>query len=102
MGLHDLLIWTNKRYGSKEGNVLVDELFRFIATTSYKTSIEIAKTKGSFPFLEAQGSVEDLLNSGYIKKLPEEIREDIRKYGIRNSHLLTIAPYRINRYNGLE
>ena len=92
MGLHDLLIWTNKRYGSKDGNVLVDELFKFIATTAYGTSIEIAKNKGSFPFLESQGSIDQLLNSGYIKKLPQHIREDIKKYGIRNSHLLTIAP----------
>ena len=92
MGLHDLLIWTNTRYGSPEGNVLVDELFRFIAVNSYETSIEIAKKKGSFPFLEESGSREKLLESGYMKKLPEHIRKDILKYGIRNSHLLTIAP----------
>lgn len=92
MGLHDLLIWTNNRYGSKECGVLVDELFKFIATHSYRASIEIAKVKGSFPFLEEFGSVERLLNTGYMKKLPEDIREDVRKYGIRNSHLLTIAP----------
>lgn len=92
MGLHDLLIWTNNRYGSKECAILVDELFKFIATHSYRTSIEIAKEKGSFPFLEQFGSVEKLLNTGYMKKLPEDIREDVKKYGIRNSHLLTIAP----------
>lgn len=92
MGLHDLLIWTNLRYGSPEANVLVDQLFKFIATESYRKSVEIAKEKGSFPFLEEQGSIELFLESGYTKKLPEDIREDIRKYGIRNSHLLTIAP----------
>ncbi len=92
MGLHDLLIWSNKRYGSQEGNVLVDELFRFISVNAYEESIEIAKEKGSFPFLTEQGSVDLFLNSGYVKKLPQNIREDIKKYGIRNSHLLTIAP----------
>lgn len=92
MGLHDLLIWSNKRYGSDEANVLVDELFRFIATNAYEESIEIAKEKGSFPFLEEQGSIDLFLNSGYVKKLPEYIRDSIRKHGIRNSHLLTIAP----------
>ncbi|AIO18312.1 Ribonucleoside-diphosphate reductase NrdZ [Candidatus Izimaplasma bacterium HR1] len=92
MGLHDLLIWTNLRYGSKESNVLVDKLFKFIAVNAYGTSIEIAKNKGSFPFLESQGSREKLVNSGYISKLPENIKKDIMKYGIRNSHLLTIAP----------
>ena len=92
MGLHDLLIWTNKRYGSNEGNQLIDKLFKFIATRSYETSIELAKQKGSFPFLEEFGSREKLVNSGYIKKLPEYLKQDILKYGIRNSHLLTIAP----------
>src|SRR5690606_32796023 len=32
------------------------------------------------------------INSGYMKRMPEEIRRDILKYGIRNSHLLTVAP----------
>ena len=92
MGLHDLLIWCNKRYGSDEGKVLVDELFRFMATNAYEASIEIAKTKGSFPFLEQFGSREKFIESGYMKKLPEYIRKSILKHGIRNSHLLTIAP----------
>ena len=92
MGLHDLLIWTNHRYGSKEGNKLVDKLFKFIAVTAYSESIEIAKVKGSFPFLEEFGSKESFIKSGYIKKLPKNIQDDIKKYGIRNSHLLTIAP----------
>lgn len=92
MGLHDLLIWTNMRYGSKEGNQLVDQLFKFIATNAYEQSIEIAKEKGSFPFLEQYGSREKLIQSGYIKKLPEYLQKGILKHGIRNSHLLTIAP----------
>jgi ribonucleoside-diphosphate reductase alpha chain len=92
MGLHDLLIWTNNRYGSKEGNQLVDQLFKFFATTAYEESIEIAKQKGSFPFLDKYGSREALIQSGYLQKLPEYIRQDVLKYGIRNSHLLTIAP----------
>ncbi|MBE3570911.1 MAG: ribonucleotide-diphosphate reductase subunit alpha, partial [Bacillales bacterium] len=32
------------------------------------------------------------IQSGYMKKMPEDIRQDILKYGIRNSHLLTVAP----------
>ncbi len=92
MGLHDLLIWTNLRYGSKEANEFVDKLFHTIAVTAYETSIELAKEKGSFPFLEEKGSKKALVNSGYIKKMPKHIKEGILKYGIRNSHLLTIAP----------
>lgn len=92
MGLHDLLIWCNKRYGSKEGNELVDRVMMFMAVTAYETSIELAKTKGSFPFLEQYGSKEKFINSGYMRKMPKHIRDGILKYGIRNSHLLTIAP----------
>lgn len=92
MGLHDLLIYANKRYGSLEGNLLVNELFRFIAIKAYETSVEIAKEKGSFPFLEEFGSREAFVKGKYIQKLPKSLQDDILKYGIRNSHLLTIAP----------
>lgn len=98
MGLHDLLIYCEKRYGSKEGNEVVDKVFETIATTAYRTSIELAKEKGSFPFLtgeteeETQKLRENFINTGYMKRMPEDIRQDILKYGIRNSHLLTVAP----------
>ncbi|WP_420534798.1 vitamin B12-dependent ribonucleotide reductase [Anaerobacillus arseniciselenatis] len=98
MGLHDLLIYTETVYGSEEGNELIDRIFETIATTAYRTSIELAKEKGSFPFLLGETEAEtDLLrqkfiNSGYMKEMPEDIRQDILKYGIRNSHLLTVAP----------
>ena len=92
MGLHDLLIYCDLRYGSKKGNKLVNQLFEFIATHSYEASIQLAKEKGSFPFLEQYGSREKFVQSGYLQSLPESIRQGILKYGIRNSHLLTIAP----------
>lgn len=89
MGLHDLLIYAKVRYGSKESIHLIDELFKTIAISAYRTSIELAKEKGSFPFLKDR----DLfIQSGYIQTLPKDIQEDILRYGIRNSHLLTIAP----------
>lgn len=89
MGLHDLLIYAGKRYGSPEGNAVVDALFSCIATTAYEASVELAKEKGSFPFLQDR---EAFINSGYMQKMPEELRHAIRTHGIRNSHLLTIAP----------
>ena len=98
MGLHDLLIYCETRYGSPEGNELVDKVFETIATTAYRTSIELAKEKGSFPFLVGKTEEETMklreafINTGYMKRMPEDIRQDILKYGIRNSHLLTVAP----------
>lgn len=98
MGLHDLLIYCETEYGSEEGNKLVDKIFETIATTAYRESIELAKEKGSFPFLVGDTEEETLelrrafVNTGYMKKMPEDIREGVMKYGIRNSHLLTVAP----------
>lgn len=98
MGLHDLLIYCETEYGSEEGNKLVDEVFETIATTSYKTSVELAKEKGSFPFLTGKTFEETnrlrqaFINTGFMKKMPEEIRSSILENGIRNSHLLTVAP----------
>lgn len=98
MGLHDLLIYCQTVYGSEEGNALVDKIFETIATTAYRTSIELAKEKGSFPFLVGKTEEETIdlrtkfINTGYMKTMPEDIRQGIMSYGIRNSHLLTVAP----------
>ncbi|WP_039233771.1 vitamin B12-dependent ribonucleotide reductase [Bacillus thermotolerans] len=98
MGLADLLIYCEKEYGSPEGNELVDKVFETIAATAYRTSIELAKEKGSFPFLEGETEEETkrlrqaFIETGYMKKMPEDVREGVLKYGIRNSHLLTVAP----------
>lgn len=92
MGLHDLIIYCNLRYGSKKANEFVDKLFKFIATHAYEASIELAKEKGSFPFLDQYGSRQKFVETGYMKQMPEHIREGVLNYGIRNSHLLTIAP----------
>ncbi|MGL5268603.1 MAG: vitamin B12-dependent ribonucleotide reductase [Spiroplasma sp.] len=89
MGLHDLLIWANLKYGSKEANEVTNKVFETISTSAYRASIEIAKEKGSFPFLKER---EAFINSGFMKTMPEDIRNDILKYGIANSHLLTVAP----------
>lgn len=98
MGLADLLIYCEKEYGSEAGNQLVDQVMETIATTAYRTSIELAKEKGSFPFLQGETTEETnqlreaFIHTGFMKKMPEDIRQSILKHGIRNSHLLTVAP----------
>ncbi|TCT26943.1 ribonucleoside-diphosphate reductase class II [Melghiribacillus thermohalophilus] len=98
MGLHDLLIYCETEYGSKAGMELTDEIFETIATSAYRASIELAKEKGSFPFLVGNTEEETMelrrrfINTGYMKRMPEDIRQGVLKYGIRNSHLLTVAP----------
>ncbi|MEB2276856.1 vitamin B12-dependent ribonucleotide reductase [Bacillus sp. ILBB4] len=99
MGLHDLLIKCQVEYGSEEGNEIVDKVFKTISETAYRTSIEIAKEKGSFPFLigETEEETEALryafIDTGFMRKMPGiSVRDQIIKHGIRNSHLLTVAP----------
>lgn len=98
MGLADLLIYTGHRYGSSEGNELIDQVFETIAVTAYETSIELAKEKGSFPYLIGENDADTqalrtrFTQTGYMQKMPEHIREGILTHGIRNSHLLTVAP----------
>lgn len=98
MGLHDLLIYCETEYGSEAGNKLVDKVFETIATTAYRTSVELAKEKGSFPFLQGNSQADTnrlrdaFIHTGFLKKMPEDIRNSILEYGIRNSHLLTVAP----------
>ncbi|USK53702.1 vitamin B12-dependent ribonucleotide reductase [Cytobacillus solani] len=98
MGLHDLLIYCETEYGSEKGNELVDKVFETIATTAYRSSVELAKEKGSFPFLT--GETEEETNrlrkayteTGFMQKMPADIQQSIIENGIRNSHLLTVAP----------
>ncbi len=98
MGLADLLIYCEKEYGSEAGNALVDEIFKTIAETAYEASTELAKERGSFPFLvdatdeETARLRKAFTETGFMQKMPAHIKEQILATGIRNSHLLTVAP----------
>lgn len=98
MGLADLLIYCEKEYGSEAGNALVDEIFKTIAETAYEASTELAKERGSFPFLVGATEEETArlrkayTETGFMQKMPAHIKEQILATGIRNSHLLTVAP----------
>ncbi|ANU12945.1 Ribonucleotide reductase of class II [Planococcus halocryophilus Or1] len=98
MGLADLLIYCDKEYGSPEGNELVDEIFKTIATAAYEVSTDLAAERGSFPFLVGNSDEETaalrkaFTNTGFMQGMPEHIREAVLEKGIRNSHLLTVAP----------
>ena len=88
MGLGELLIKMGLRYGSKDSLIFIDELFKTIAIESYEASINLAKLKGEFKLFGADA----YLRSGYMKGMPENIREKVKQYGIRNVCLLTVAP----------
>ncbi|RNF41069.1 vitamin B12-dependent ribonucleotide reductase [Planococcus salinus] len=98
MGLADLLIYCDKEYGSPEGNELVDEIFKTIAAAAYEESTDLAVERGSFPFLVGKTDEETaelrkaFTETGFMQGMPEHIREAVLANGIRNSHLLTVAP----------
>jgi ribonucleoside-diphosphate reductase alpha chain len=88
VGLAEMLIRLQLRYGSSEGNQFVDKLYSFIAREAYLASTELAAEKGSFPRFEA----EPFLESGFMKSMPQDVREAVVAKGIRNVTLLTQAP----------
>ncbi len=88
MGLAELLIKLGIRYGSDDSLTFIDKLYSFIARASYETSIGLAKERGAFPQFQA----EPFLASGFMQTMPADIREQVRKHGIRNVTLLTQAP----------
>ncbi|CEA04965.1 Ribonucleoside-diphosphate reductase NrdZ [Metalysinibacillus saudimassiliensis] len=98
MGLADLLIYCEQEYGSDGGNELVNEIFKTIAETAYEASIELAKERGSFPFLQGEDEVatqalrQAFTETGFMQGMNEDIRRGVLEHGIRNSHLLTVAP----------
>ncbi|MGB9883416.1 MAG: adenosylcobalamin-dependent ribonucleoside-diphosphate reductase [Microgenomates group bacterium] len=88
MGLADALIKLHLRYGSKESLKFIDKVYKIIRDEAYKASAEIAKEKGSFKKFDK----ELFLKGGFVSQLPADVKEAIRKNGIRNSLLLMQAP----------
>jgi len=88
MGLHSLLIKLGYRYSSTQAKIFVDELMDFLKRTAYLASIELAQEKGQFPVLDREA----FNNSGFMKTMPNYLRELVLEHGIRNCAILTIAP----------
>lgn len=88
IGLAEMMIHKGLRYGSPEGVDFIDKLYQFIAVTAYETSVELAREKGSFKMFDA----DKFLQSGFMKNMPEYIRNLVKEYGIRNVTIMTQAP----------
>lgn len=74
-------------YGSDKFITFTRQIMQTLRDVAYGTSIELAIEKGPFPAFDVK-----LLDSGFARTLPKEIRERIYQHGLRNSHLLSIAP----------
>jgi ribonucleoside-diphosphate reductase alpha chain len=105
-GLGDTLVMLGLRYNSPEGRDLAVRIARLMRDEAYRASVELARERGAFPLLDAKLYLED---GTFASRLPDDIKDAIRRDGIRNSHLLSIAPtgtvslaFADNASNGIE
>lgn len=87
-GLHHMLLELGLKYNAPSGLEFVDKLMARIKNWSYEASSDIAAQKGSFAAFEA----DKFLRSGFCKTLKPSLREKIRRDGMRNCAVNTIAP----------
>lgn len=87
-GLADALIMLGLRYDSDAGRSMARTALTRIRDEAYAASIALAEEKGCFPSFERQAH----LAGPYISALPARLQDGIAKHGIRNSHVLAIAP----------
>jgi len=105
-GLGDALIMLRLRYDDEGARALAARITEEMRDYAYRASSNLARERGSFPLFNA-----DMYLSGtsFATRLPPEIKSLIRKQGLRNSHLLSIAPtgtislaFADNASNGIE
>ncbi|MDW4500421.1 adenosylcobalamin-dependent ribonucleoside-diphosphate reductase [Sulfitobacter sp. D35] len=87
-GLADALLMVGERYGSEEAARLTERWLHAIARAAYLASVQLAKEKSTFPLFDADG----YLASGTMRGMDSDVRDAIRKHGIRNALLTSIAP----------
>ena len=87
-GLADALLMVGLRYGSDAGAAQTEAWLHAIARAAYLASVDLAKEKGAFPLFDA----EPYLESGTMQLMNEDVRDAIRRDGIRNALLTSIAP----------
>jgi len=88
MGLADALIELGMRYGSGEAIEFTGNVFREMRDAAYMASARLAEERGPFPLFDS----EKFLDRPFARRLPEDVRQEIARYGVRNCYLLTQAP----------
>lgn len=105
-GLGNTLAMLRLRYDTEPGRAMAMRIAECMRDAAYAASVELAKEKGVFPKFDAAGY---LAPGTFASRLPAALQEAIRTHGIRNSHLLSIAPtgtvslaFADNASNGIE
>jgi ribonucleoside-diphosphate reductase alpha chain len=105
-GLGDALVMLNLHYDSDAARERARRIAEVMRDAAYAASVDLAIERGAFKLFNA-----DLyLSAGnFASRLPASLKERIRKHGLRNSHLLSIAPtgtislaFADNASNGIE
>lgn len=86
-GLADALLFCGKAYGSDEAVSLTERWLTIIRDAAYRMSAMLAGEKGSFPLYDPV-----MLDQPNLLALDEGLRDLIRKNGLRNGCLTSIAP----------
>ena len=104
-GLGNALAMLKIKYNSPEGLAMGAKITEALRDAAYESSSDTAAEKGSFLLFDA----EKYLKAGFASRLPEAVKDKIRSQGLRNSHLLSIAPtgtislaFADNASNGIE
>jgi ribonucleoside-diphosphate reductase alpha chain len=105
-GLGDALIMLGLRYDTDPARRMAAQIAERMRDEAYAASVEIAQEKGAFPLLDPTPY---LSAPRFASRLPDALKNEIRRHGIRNSHLLAIAPtgtislaFADNAANGIE
>jgi len=88
-GLGNTLTMINLRYDSDAARRTASDISRAMRDASYESSMELAREKGKFPLFDAD---KFLAAPHCASRLPDELKKQVRLHGVRNSHLLSIAP----------
>ena len=89
MGLADCLIKLGLAYGEEDAVAMCDKIGFAMADSAIAASAKLAKEKGAYPACE----INEVMSTPYfLANTSEKTRELVKKYGLRNSQLLTIAP----------
>jgi len=105
-GLGDALIMLGLRYDTEEARAMAARIAEHMRDDAYAASVDLAQEKGAFPLLDAD---QYLAAPRFASRLPQALKQAIRRHGLRNSHLLSIAPtgtislaFADNAANGIE
>ena len=89
MGLADMLIKMGLPYGDAESQELCDRIGFAMADTAIAASAVLAKEQGMFPKCD----INAVMETPYFEaNTSAPTKELVKKYGLHNSQLLTIAP----------